>query len=60
MSDKLLVINPGSTSTKLAVFEDEQEVFCETVRQLAQNSENHKDLLRKMGLGRLLTKQKKK
>ena len=32
MSDKLLVINPGSTSTKLAVFEDEQEVFSETLR----------------------------
>lgn len=38
--------------------EDEQEVFCETVKHLATSSENYKDLLRKMGLGKLLTKQK--
>jgi len=24
---KILVINPGSTSTKIAVFEDEKEIF---------------------------------
>jgi butyrate kinase len=29
---RLLVINPGSTSTKVAVFEDEQPLFVETVR----------------------------
>lgn len=34
MSDKnyrILVINPGSTSTKVGVFEGERSVFCETV-----------------------------
>lgn len=29
---KLLVINPGSTSTKIAVFEDENIIFSETLR----------------------------
>ncbi|MBP3818111.1 MAG: hypothetical protein J6H31_07365 [Butyrivibrio sp.] len=38
--------------------EDEQEMFCAMAKPLAQNSENHKNLLRKMGLGKLLTKQK--
>ena len=30
--EKILVINPGSTSTKLAVFEDENKVFASTIR----------------------------
>jgi len=29
---RILVINPGSTSTKLAIFEDEKEVLRETIR----------------------------
>jgi butyrate kinase len=29
---RLLVINPGSTSTKVAVYEDEQPLFIETIR----------------------------
>lgn len=32
MSYKLLVINPGSTSTKIGVFEDEKLIFEETIR----------------------------
>ena len=32
MSFKILTINPGSTSTKIAVFEDENEVFSTTLR----------------------------
>lgn len=32
MAYKILVINPGSTSTKIAVFEDEAKVFEETIR----------------------------
>ena len=32
MSFKILTINPGSTSTKIAVFEDENEVFSKTLR----------------------------
>ncbi len=33
---RLLVINPGSTSTKVAVFEDEQPLFVETLRHSSQ------------------------
>ena len=32
MAYKLLIINPGSTSTKIGVFEDEKELFEETLR----------------------------
>lgn len=31
MSHKILVINPGSTSTKIAVYEGEVELFCENI-----------------------------
>lgn len=31
MSYTILSINPGSTSTKIAVYEDEREVYCETI-----------------------------
>ena len=34
---RLLVINPGSTSTKVAVFEDEQPLFVETLRHSSQD-----------------------
>ena len=33
---RLLVINPGSTSTKVAVYEDEQPLFIETLRHSSQ------------------------
>ena len=32
MSKLLLIINPGSTSTKIGVFEDEKQLFEETLR----------------------------
>ncbi len=32
MSYKLLIINPGSTSTKIAVYEDENPILIETIR----------------------------
>ncbi len=31
MSYKILAINPGSTSTKIALYENEKEVFCKTL-----------------------------
>jgi butyrate kinase len=34
---RLLVINPGSTSTKVAVFEDEQPLLVETLRHSSQD-----------------------
>jgi butyrate kinase len=40
LGNKVLVINPGSTSTKVAVFEDEQKLLSETIRH--ENSEIEK------------------
>jgi butyrate kinase len=34
---RLLVINPGSTSTKVAVYEDEQSLFVETLRHARED-----------------------
>jgi len=36
MSYKLLIINPGSTSTKIGVYEDESEVLVETLRHSSE------------------------
>lgn len=33
---KMLIINPGSTSTKIAIYEDEKEVFVEVLRHSAE------------------------
>jgi len=41
MSYKLLVINPGSTSTKIGVFEDEKLLFEETLRHTTQEIEKY-------------------
>jgi len=37
VSHKLLIINPGSTSTKLAIYEDEKEVFEKTLRHSSED-----------------------
>ena len=37
MSYKILVINPGSTSTKIGVYEDEQLLFDKTLRHSAED-----------------------
>lgn len=39
MSNKILSINPGSTSTKIAVYEDETELFVTTVHHLDKELE---------------------
>jgi len=36
MTYRLLVINPGSTSTKIAVYDDEQPLFVETLRHSSE------------------------
>lgn len=36
MAFQILTINPGSTSTKIAVFEDDKEVFTKTLRHSAE------------------------
>lgn len=41
MSYKLLVINPGSTSTKIAVYEDKKEIFEETLRHQTEEIQKY-------------------
>ncbi|MGL5634302.1 MAG: butyrate kinase [Sarcina sp.] len=41
MGFKLLVINPGSTSTKIAVFEDNKELFEETLRHQTEEIQKY-------------------
>lgn len=36
MAYRILAINPGSTSTKIGVFEDEKELYSETIRHSAE------------------------
>lgn len=45
MSYKLLIINPGSTSTKIAVYEDEKELFEETLRHSSEEIGEFKHIL---------------
>ena len=37
MSYRILVVNPGSTSTKIGVYEDEQLLFDKTLRHSAED-----------------------
>lgn len=39
MAYKLLIINPGSTSTKIGVYEDENPIFVETIRHATEDIE---------------------
>ncbi|GEQ22645.1 butyrate kinase 2 [Clostridium butyricum] len=45
MDYSLLVINPGSTSTKISVFEDEKEIFGQTLRHSAEEIGKFKRIL---------------
>ena len=42
---QILVINPGSTSTKVAVFEDENEILSENIHHAAQQLSHFNDIL---------------
>jgi len=42
---KLLIINPGSTSTKIAVYEDEKEIFEETLRHSSEEIGQFKQVI---------------
>ena len=44
MSEKILVINPGSTSTKVGLFDGESEVFAENVSHDASKLAEFSDL----------------
>lgn len=41
MSYKVLAINPGSTSTKIALYENENEVFCKTLDHPSEEIEKY-------------------
>lgn len=41
MSYKILAINPGSTSTKIALYENEKEIFCKTLDHPAEEVEKY-------------------
>lgn len=41
---KILILNPGSTSTKVAIFEDEKEIFCKTIRHDPQELIEYKNV----------------
>ncbi len=45
MMYRILVINPGSTSTKIAVYEDEECVFAEKVEHSVQDLERYPDII---------------
>lgn len=44
MSYKLLVINPGSTSTKIGVYEDENQILEETLRHSTEEIEKYNQI----------------
>lgn len=44
MSYKLLIINPGSTSTKIGVYEDEKELFEQTLRHTNEEIKRYKTI----------------
>lgn len=41
MSYKILAINPGSTSTKIALYEDEKEIFCKILDHSVEEIEKY-------------------
>jgi len=49
VNHKLLIINPGSTSTKIAVYNDEKEVFEETLRHSSEKIAEFKHIVDQLG-----------
>lgn len=43
--EKLLIINPGSTSTKIAVYEDEKQLFVENITHEAEVIEQYPEIM---------------
>lgn len=41
MNYKILAINPGSTSTKIALYENENEIFCKTLEHPVEQTEKY-------------------
>lgn len=53
-NERVLVINPGSTSTKIAVYEGEKEVFGKTLRHAAEELAAYETLADQRGFRRSL------
>ena len=51
---RILVINPGSTSTKIAVFDNEKEVFSRTLRHSTQELQPYKQVADQFGFRKQL------
>lgn len=49
MSHKLLIINPGSTSTKISIFEDEKELLTETLSHETTEIQKYKTVSDQLG-----------
>jgi butyrate kinase len=63
MNPRILVINPGSTSTKVSLFEGDQEIFSETIQHKVEelsrfNKASDQDLYRMELILRSLQKNK--
>ncbi|MEG0372059.1 MAG: butyrate kinase [Clostridium sp.] len=48
MGKKLLIINPGSTSTKIGVYDDEKEVLVETLRHSTQEISSYNSIFEQL------------
>lgn len=44
MAYRILAINPGSTSTKIAIFEDENQIFIKTIRHSAEEISSYPNI----------------
>ncbi len=49
MAYKLLIINPGSTSTKIAVYEDEAPILVETIRHSSEEINKYPNIYSQLG-----------
>ena len=49
MGYKLLIVNPGSTSTKIGVYEDEKELFVETLRHSSDEIAKYDSIFEQKG-----------
>ena len=44
MSNKILVINPGATSTKVSIFEGDKEIASESLEHSAEELKKYKEI----------------
>lgn len=49
MSYNILIINPGSTSTKIGVYEDEKEILEETIRHTNEEIKRYETIFDQFG-----------